>query len=185
MNESNEANDVDVFDDGNPRTGVVVTASMSSRWLRPGVILGSVVTVVLVVLSMTIMIVYLAPSVDRLTENSARGEKERDELLGTIADLQTELDRIGNEQSDERSVDDCVSLYLYDIEVAKGIAQVTLGDNLATAVLFDGGVEDNRALAQEVFDADADLRAALEALRLYQEIDPPPNECPHPRAAGS
>lgn len=170
-----EVSDVDVFDDGNPTTGVRV--SRSSRWMRPGVILGAVTTCVLAMVSMAIMVIYLTPAVERLTEDSQKADKERTDLLGTIDDLQTELNAIRKEQLEERAVDDCVALYLYDIEVAKGGAQLVLGDSLAATVSDEA---DREQLAKDILEADAHLREALEALRIYREIDPPPDECPHP-----
>jgi hypothetical protein len=165
MSEESRASGVDVTDDGNPRTGVHVSQPVIARLARPGVLVGLVLTGLLTMLSMTVLVLYLAPSTDRLTERN-------DELAH-------QLDTLLNEQREERLIDDCLTLYRSDIEVAKGVAQVTLGDNLATAILFDTP-DDNPRLAQEVFDADTELRESLVALEAYLAIDPPPEECPHP-----
>lgn len=181
MSDPIEATDVNVVDDGDPRHGVTVFQPFVTRVARPGVFIGLVLTGLLGMFSMTILITYLAPSLDRLTEVANNGTRERVALQATIDDLQAELTKIGTDQLEERSVDDCISLYLYDIEIAKGVAQVTLGDNLATAILVDDP-DDNRELAQEVYEANTSLREALAALNMYREIDPPPGECPHPEA---
>lgn len=177
MTEPSEVSDVNVSDDGNPRTGVHVSQPFVARMSRPGVMVGLVLTGLLAMLSMTILVVYLAPSVNRLTERAADGAAERRQLQGTISDLQGQLDAIGEAQLDERITDDCVSLYLSNIEVAKGIAAVTLGDSLATAILYGDGTTDEE-LARAVFAADTSLRDALAALVDYRAIDPPPLMCP-------
>lgn len=180
--EVHEVHDVNVTADDDPTHGVTVSQPFITRIARPGVIFGLVMTGMLAMLSMTILVLYLAPSVDRLTESDALAARERALLIDQNVALQTELDSISSDQRDERLVDDCLTLYLSDIEIAKGVAQVTLGDNLAEAIIVfvDKSLRDE--LAQEVFAADADLRNALMALDEYLAIDPPPEECPHPNA---
>lgn len=179
MPDNNDVSNVNVTDDGDPMTGVHVFQPFIARISRPGVIFGLVMTGMLAMLSMTILVVYLAPSVDRLTEGQDKAAAEREELISTVVSLQRELDTILTDQRNERLTDDCLTSYLSDIEVAKGVASVTLGDNLATAILTDDP-NDNARLAQEVFDANAGLRNALAALEAYLLIDPPLDECPHP-----
>lgn len=179
MSEDSEVNGVNVTDDGDPRTGVHVSQPFIARISRPGVIFGLVMTAMLTILSMTILVVFLAPTVNRLSESDALAAEERTILLDQNAALQAELDSIGAAQLEERLVDDCLTAYRNDIEVAKGVAQVTLGDNLATAILTVDP-NDNARLAQEVFDADTALRESIAALNDYLLIDPPPAECPHP-----
>ncbi|MEO6570375.1 MAG: hypothetical protein ABIO83_02400 [Ilumatobacteraceae bacterium] len=181
MTEPTEANGVNVHDDGNPLTGVHLTKPFIARMARPGVLIGLVVTGFLIALSMAILVVYLAPSVDRLTQRTSAAAGERAQLLTANAILQDQLETILEEQREERLVDDCLSLYLTDIEVAKGVAQVTLGDNLARSVFTDEMASDTE-LGQEIFDANTDLRAALLALEEYRLIDPPPGVCPHPNS---
>lgn len=164
-----------------PEHGVRVSQPMISRIHKPGVIFGLVMTGMLAMLSMTILVVYLAPSVDRLTERTETAADEREDLVETIAGLQRELDTILEEQREERLVDDCLTLFRSDIEFAKGVAQVTLGDNLASAILTPGTADD-LLLAQEVFDTNQVLRDALAELEAYLLIDPPPGVCPHPKA---
>lgn len=178
MSEPTEVNDVNVTDDGNPRTGVVVSQP-DNKLSRPGVMVGAALTGLLAMLSMTILVLYLAPSVDRLTEATALGAEERGELMDTIASLQDRLDAISVAQDEERAVDDCLTLYLSDVEVAKGVASVTLGDNLARSV-FTTEVVTDLQLGQEIFEANQALRDALAALAEYKRINPPPGVCPYP-----
>lgn len=170
MSEEIEASGVDVTDDGNPLTGVHLTEHpVIARLSRPGVVGGLILTGLLTMVSMTILVLYLAPSVATLSERNDQLSHEVGTLLA--------------EQREERLVDDCLYLYRADIEVAKGVAQVTLGDNLATAILFDESSISDETLAQEVFEANTELREALVALEEYLAIDPPPEECPHPSMA--
>lgn len=144
------------------------------------------ILLVAVVLAVSVVLAglgrYIATDERRDDDARARAVAEREQLLDTIAELQSELREIRDTQRDEQQVEDCVTLYYDDIEIAKGVSQLALGDNLATAVLLDTPFEDLRRLAQEVFDADAALRESLAALEAYREIDPPPDVCPHPQA---
>jgi hypothetical protein len=175
MSDEQQVEGVDVTDDGDPRTGIVVSQSIPN-WFRPAVILGVVITAVLAMFSLTVAVVFLAPTVDRLEGQLAQA---RDDRAVSEAALAAELAAVKEAQRIEKQIDDCVALYYDDIEIAKGIAQLALNEAVARAQDPDA---DRAELSASIVAADKPLADALRALEEYRIITPPPDECPHPRS---
>lgn len=92
MSDETQVEGVDVSDDGNPLTGVVVSQSLPP-FFKPIVIVGTVLTALLAMFSLTIAVTFLAPTVDRLSreqDDQTAAARCRslyyDDILGTLAE---------------------------------------------------------------------------------------------------
>lgn len=147
-----------------------------TRWVKD---IGTVIAAVLAATSMLIAILYLAPTVSKLADQSSDAVEDRREIEEELAAARA----VG---ATALKVEACRNLYEQDILVVRAARDIEEGRLFSTVVQIPPTTpteERDRIVSQAVADLaakDAALGAAVDAFTTYVESDPPPGVCPHP-----